>query len=317
MVVGGVLGVVSEIGYQMAPVVNYIMSPSYLNSSSSLFGDGNLYTSMNAKSNETISIDDFNALSLQYQKYNESSFGLTRSEITFKQLEQFLDYEQDLNLVQDTYHRSIVTMKVNEINQLGCGHNDYYITGTTGTPLDYNHPCMCNHTGSDYSKFDDNCRYIQKVYNHIIAIKNQLLALNSTYINHFEMTQKKLSQFHPLTKSIVTPLSPLLGANGTFTDLFNCTFMRQDLIDFCDQFSRVFSRTTYQNAMLCICSSIFAYVSVYAILCAVYRHTAQTRGEKQNITTNEKIELTRNSSPITPRDSTGKIIIISRFNKLE
>ena len=116
MVVGGVLGVVSEIGYQMAPVVNYIMSPSYLNSSSSLFGDGNLYTSMNAKSNETISIDDFNALSLQYQKYNESSFGLTRSEITFKQLEQFLDYEQDLNLVQDTYHRSLVTMKVNEIN---------------------------------------------------------------------------------------------------------------------------------------------------------------------------------------------------------
>ena len=184
---------------------------------------------MNAKSNETISIDEFYALSLQYQKYNESSFGLTRSEITSKQLDQFLDYEQDLNLVQDTYHRSIVTMKVNEINQLGCGHNDYYITGTTGTPLDYNHPCMCNHTGSDYSKFDDNCRYIQKVYNHIIAIKNQLLALNSTYINHFEMTQKKLSQFHPLTKSIVTPLSPLIGANGTFTDLFNCTFMRHSL----------------------------------------------------------------------------------------
>ena len=217
MVVGGVLGVVSEIGYQMAPVVNYIMSPSYLNSSSSLFGDpssakyidtcvngdGNLYTAMNAKSNETIIIDDFYALSLQYQKYNESSFGLIRSEITSRQLDQFLDYEQDLNLVQDTYHRSRVTMKVNEINQLGGGHNDYYITGTT-------------------------------------------------YINHFEMTQKKLSQFHPLTKSIVTPLSPLLGANGTFTDLFNCTFMRQDLIDFCDQFSRVFSRTTYQNAMLCM-----------------------------------------------------------------
>lgn len=29
------------------------------------------------------------------------------------------------------------------------------------------------------------------------------------------------------------------------------------------------------------------------------------------------IALTRNSFPITPRDSTGKILIISRFNKLE
>lgn len=196
-------------------------------------------------------------------------------------MDRFLDYEQDLNLVQDTYHRNIITIKVNEINQLGCGHNDYYITGTTGTLLDYNNPCMCNHTGPDYSKFDENCRYIQKVYNHIIAIETQLRALNSTYLQHLEKTQEKLYQFHPLTESIVIPLSPLLGQNGTFTDLFNCTFMRQDLIDFCDQFSGISSLTTYQNSMLCICSSMFAYASIYFTLCAIYRYTRR-EAERNN-----------------------------------
>ena len=93
--------------------------------------------------------------------------------------------------------------------------------------------------------------------------------------------------------------------------------MRQDLIDFSDQFSSIFSHTTYQNTMLCICSSMFAYASIYSIICAIYRYTSQARGEKQNITTSEKIELTHNSFPITHRDSANKILIISRFNKAE
>ena len=93
--------------------------------------------------------------------------------------------------------------------------------------------------------------------------------------------------------------------------------MRQDLIDFSDQFSSNFSHTTYQNSMLCICSSMFAYASIYSIICAIYRYTSQARVEKQNITTSEKIELTHNSFPITHRDSANKILIISRFNKAE
>ena len=75
--------------------------------------------------------------------------------------------------------------------------------------------------------------------------------------------------------------------------------------------------TTYQNSMLCICSSMFAYASIYSIICAIYRYTSQARGEKQNITTSKKIELTHNSFPITHRDSANKILIISRFNKAE
>ena len=75
--------------------------------------------------------------------------------------------------------------------------------------------------------------------------------------------------------------------------------------------------TTYQNSMLCICSSMFAYASIYSIICAIYRYTSQARGEKQNITTSEKIELTHNSFPITHRDSANKILIISRFNIAE
>ena len=62
---------------------------------------------------------------------------------------------------------------------------------------------------------------------------------------------------------------------------------------------------------------MFAYASIYSIICAIYRYTSQARGEKQNITTSEKIELTHNSFPITHRDSANKILIISRFNKAE
>ena len=72
-----------------------------------------------------------------------------------------------------------------------------------------------------------------------------------------------------ITSTIISIIEPLVGKNE-FYDMFNCGFIKSDLIMFFDQFMNKFATDCLGISVCCIVSSTLVYISIYFILVSYY-----------------------------------------------
>ena len=92
-----------------------------------------------------------------------------------------------------------------------------------------------------------------------------------------------------LTTSMTDALEPILGESGEFFDIFNCGFIKYDIIDFCDQFSNIFSSISKSIAISCAITSLFSFVSIFFTVSTMSRFTKSK--PKPQVEEPQKIEL--------------------------
>ena len=299
LIVGGVLGIVSEIGEQISPVMGYLLSPDYLSNPGSLFGgnndtadfvdtclnkDGNLTYLMGGSDDNTKSLNTFYLLAQQLETYQQAistvyySVRIQEAMTNLKSL-----YDNSLNDfvgVDSLGNKKTVKDMIQFINTIATTEH-YCICKTPCTT-----PCTKNITVDNKDTACESNPGCQKYYQFILDLEkdlqtflyegdstnsNTLLYLDISYIESLTDVKTQFTSTKVLTDSIIKVLGPLLGKDSDFFALFDCSFIRKDLITFCDQFSNVFSSSSHTLCVACALSSVFSYLSIFFMVSSIYR----------------------------------------------
>ena len=303
MLMGALIGIISSIGKNMAPVIDYIMSPEYMNSPNSIFGsgggavdkldkclngDGNLTNSLGENNLEgTSDLSKYYNLSLSYQDIVDVMEGKDGDEISKEAIDYVEYYLLHLQEVKSKNGFTIGNM-VNAIHQ-----NCQYDFKINNGDISYVHPTNgfqyvdddsdCNTICSDstLAEYKNQCIYILKVKKDLERINNNLHFLRTNLNEVIKYTNILLSQIDSPTRKIYSYLYPILGEEGQFTDLFDCSYIKFNLMMFCQQFSKKFASTSNSISASCITGCVFCYISLYFIQLTVYRYTPEARGKKK------------------------------------
>ena len=303
MLMGALIGIISSIGKNMAPVIDYIMSPEYMNLPDSLFGSGGgavdkLDICLNRDGNLTNSLGESNLIGTsELSKYYNLSIvyqdivDLMEDKDGDKISKEAIDYvEYYLLHLQEVKSKNGFTIgnMVNEIHQ-----NCQYDFRINNGDISYVHPTDgfkyvsdvsdCNTICSDSTldEYKQQCIYILKVKKDLTRISTNLYLLRTDLNEVVKYTNILLSQIDFPTRKIYSSLYPILGDEGLFTDLFNCSYIKYNLMMFCQQFSKKFASTSNSIAASCITGCVFCYVSLYFIQLTLYRYTPEARGKKK------------------------------------
>ena len=303
MFMGALIGIISSIGKNMAPVIDYIMSPEYMNLPDSLFGSGGgavdkLDICLNRDGNLTNSLGESNLIGTsELSKYYNLSIvyqdivDLMEDKDGDKISKEAIDYvEYYLLHLQEVKSKNGFTIgnMVNEIHQ-----NCQYDFRINNGDISYVHPTDgfkyvsdvsdCNTICSDSTldEYKQQCIYILKVKKDLTRISTNLYLLRTDLNEVVKYTNILLSQIDFPTRKIYSSLYPILGDEGIFTDLFDCSYIKYNLMMFCQQFSKKFASTSNSIAASCITGCVFCYVSLYFIQLTLYRYTPEARGKKK------------------------------------
>lgn len=303
MLMGALIGIISSIGKNMAPVIDYIMSPEYMNLPDSLFGSGGgavdkLDICLNRDGNLTNSLGESNLIGTsELSKYYNLSIvyqdivDLMEDKDGDKISKEAIDYvEYYLLHLQEVKSKNGFTIgnMVNEIHQ-----NCQYDFRINNGDISYVHPTDgfkyvsdvsdCNTICSDSTldEYKQQCIYILKVKKDLTRISANLYLLRTDLNEVVKYTNILLSQIDFPTRKIYSSLYPILGDEGLFTDLFDCSYIKYNLMMFCQQFSKKFASTSNSIAASCITGCVFCYVSLYFIQLTLYRYTPEARGKKK------------------------------------
>ena len=303
MLMGALIGIISSIGKNMAPVIDYIMSPEYMNLPDSLFGSGGgavdkLDICLNRDGNLTNSLGESNLIGTsELSKYYNLSIvyqdivDLMEDKDGDKISKEAIDYvEYYLLHLQEVKSKNGFTIgnMVNEIHQ-----NCQYDFRINNGDISYVHPTDgfkyvsdvsdCNTICSDSTldEYKQQCIYILKVKKDLTRISTNLYLLRTDLNEVVKYTNILLSQIDFPTRKIYSSLYPILGDEGIFTDLFDCSYIKYNLMMFCQQFSKKFASTSNSIAASCITGCVFCYVSLYFIQLTLYRYTPEARGKKK------------------------------------
>ena len=303
MLMGALIGIISSIGKNMAPVIDYIMSPEYMNLPDSLFGSGGgavdkLDICLNRDGNLTNSLGESNLIGTsELSKYYNLSIvyqdivDLMEDKDGDKISKEAIDYvEYYLLHLQEVKSKNGFTIgnMVNEIHQ-----NCQYDFRINNGDISYVHPTDgfkyvsdvsdCNTICSDSTldEYKQQCIYILKVKKDLTRISTNLYLLRTDLNEVVKYTNILLSQIDFPTRKIYSSLFPILGDEGLFTDLFDCSYIKYNLMMFCQQFSKKFASTSNSIAASCITGCVFCYVSLYFIQLTLYRYTPEARGKKK------------------------------------
>lgn len=111
-----------------------------------------------------------------------------------------------------------------------------------------------------------------------------------------------------LTDTIINIIEPSVGKNE-FYDMFNCRFIKSDLIMFFDQFINKFGTDCLGISVCCIISSTLVYISIYFILVSYYSKGKANEKKKEN---KENINVEGNNS----RNKIGQTIELKETDKI-
>ena len=321
-ILAGVLGLVSEIGNQVTPVIGYLLSPSYLGSSNSIFGgdqqtagyintcingDGDLSKAMGALSPQTNNLSLFYTLSQQLEGIKKSFGSYTQSKAVTVAIKQMRKYQDNILLVSDTNGKTIQEMleEIKKTNSNACIDR-----GVQNTSCNSSNNIINNGSSSCPSNNNDYCAFINNVHNDLnylfqktttsISSSNSndysLEKLNEKFTKGIKTMHELLDDSAILTNSIVEVLGPLLGEDSSFFDLFVCSFIKSDLISFCDQFSNEFSSKGKTLCAACAISAIFSFVSIFFVAKSIYRISGSNpsgKGENTKYLEEEQLNKTK------------------------
>ena len=281
LIIGGILGIVGLVGGQIAPVLNFILSPSYLNSAESIFGsggstttyidiclnrDGNLLSELPLPTQDTETLDKVYNLSQKMDLLEDLMVPGTSSPAAQEMLDTLTSYYNDLGNVKIKGGSTIA-----ELMQ-GCSGLTTKRNG--GSTFIVDHCSSSPQTPS--CNINSHCDFVTKVNADLEKLLKKTTSSSENKGNDFTnlksdldagigYSKTQLEGTKKLTDSMVNAFGSILGESGSFSDLLNCGFIKEDLIVFCDQFSHIFSSTSKTLCYICTLTSIFSFMGVFFI----------------------------------------------------
>ena len=309
MLIGGILGIVGEIGSQVSPVINFIFSPDYMNSPDSILGgddktggfintclngNGDLSGEMNANTTDTQKLNEVYQLSQNIKQLDEKMSSISQSPAIEKAYSKIQNYYDNFGSLTATDGKTF--QEIMQYTKDHCGSSFAPDIGLSSCPGSSGScPIYCDLLA--HSK-----TFITTL---LSTTSNQLSELKSEMNGAITEIKAQTTATRELTTSLTDALGPILGESGGFFDIFNCGFIKYDIIDFCDQFSNIFSSTSKSIAISCAITSLFSFVSIFFTVSTMSRFTKfKTKPQAGEPT---KIELASKSEIISKAGNILKV----------
>ena len=298
IIIGGLLGILGKIGNNMGPVIGYLMTPEYINSEGSLFGgsgndagnyinvclngNGDLTSSMGALSQYTKSLSQLYSISQRFNREVKESMkditgtGLTKESITY--LSYYLNHYEEITTNKGVSIPSIIIQLNHYSGDYFCILNNKFYKSCLTTKQEI---LNCDaFTGNQ--TLHDYCLFIFGVIKDLPTLEREFNVLTNLLVGTIDKTNKLSDEVEQFTSSLNNSLFSILGEEGDFYDLFNCSYIKKNLIMFCDQFSSRFPSAVNSISIGCIIGSIFYYISLYFIPPTVTRYSEEARVNEKN-----------------------------------
>lgn len=298
IIVGCLIGILGKIGNNMGPVIGYLMTPEYINSEDSIFGgggssagnyiniclngNGDLTSAMGALSQYTKYLAQLYVISLKFNReVKESLNNITETEITkdsMSYLSYYLNHYEEITTNKGVSIGSmLIQLNLYSSDYLCIINNKLYKKClTTKEEIPNCNEFNGNQTVHNY------CLFISKVIQDLPTIEGDLNLLSNLLVDTIDKTNKLSDKIEEFTSSLNNSLFSILGEEGDFYDLFNCSYIKKNLIMFCDQFSSNFPSAANSISIGCIIDSFFFYISLYFIPLTIARYSEKARANEKN-----------------------------------
>ena len=120
--------------------------------------------------------------------------------------------------------------------------------------------------------------------------------------------KNEITNTSKITKELLELFIPLLGENN-FSDMFNCKFIKNDLVMFFDQFLNHFAFCIEAVSVPCILNGFILYTSIYFIIVVMYK-TEKENQMKSNVVKDKNDES-------KSKDCSGDVVVVSYEQKFE
>ena len=305
LIIGSVLGIVSSVSRQLSPVMGYLLSPEYLEKPDSVISAGgdtgnmlDICLNQDGDLSETMEVSENEEKFDQY--YNASSYlekiyeNLTISKMEAIQAAKVYinDLYADVGSMQVTDDKTLSEYLKDDFND-DCNPT-LQITSIGSFPSNCN-----SYSGSCKTK----CEEFVKLKNDITQIHTQL---NGNFFSKFSTTltclQGRIGNKIDMIEGINGALGPVLGGEGSFLSLFNCNFIKEDIIRFCDRFSNHFYHSTFNMFLCCTLIGLCSYIGIYFLLPAMYRFSQEARAPETELEAPQEPDPESEKKEVIPAD---------------
>jgi hypothetical protein len=191
----------------------------------------------------------------------------------------------DYRLIPDENEKTLQDL----VSSQTCGIN-VNLGQTTFTLLD-----TC---GSYVDACAELCNYFQNIATDITTLINFKTSgndLETKYTAALTEVTNKIEESEDFMNGVGEALDPLMSEDSDFFAIFNCGFIKNDIIIFCDRFSNQFYECCYSIFISCVLSGLAAYIGIYFLWPSVYRFSKEARGEEpkkqEQVRTDSKIPM--------------------------
>ena len=300
-ILGGLIGIIGVIGNNLIPIISYLLSPEYMSLEGNIFGgdeengnyiniclngNGNLFEGMNINTNEINIINNFLKLSRLTMIYE-------------KELNELTQHSQKIAIAKNAilpyiYNPAITTLGQNMIE------NDYQnnlnLLRNCDSNFNYTFSNDCNKI-SPYCNIGDLCckfspdnnvypsdfkteceKYFQILFDSYFDVQDKLghfnyclQILETTDTNLLKKLKMKYALINKeMTEVLISIYNPIVGDEGELKDMFNCSYIKRDMINFLYTVHNKFSKSSKKLYIYCIISGIFSYISLLFMIMILY-----------------------------------------------
>ena len=319
LLIGSILGIISSVSKQLSPVMSYLLSPAYISSPNSVISTvGNTGEMLNICLNkdgdlrQTMEVDETEE---KFDDYYESSsyLGKIYENLTMSKMEGILTAQNYINGLKN----DIGSIKVKENQKLSeYLQNDF---NDNCSPLQVNSLSESLPCTSYSSSCLTACQELRKLMidiNQLHSALNQPPTSQNNFFSKFSGTldclQAGVGNYKDDIDKINNALNPILGGESSFLSLFNCNFIKEDIIRFCDRFSNHFYNSTLSMFVCCTLTGFWSYIGIYFLLPSMYRFSQEARAPETEL---EPAPENKEETPADAADSASvKPMIYSKVD---
>lgn len=136
----------------------------------------------------------------------------------------------------------------------------------------------CSTTSSElYQRY---CSFINDVHNDIETLRNNADTLNTNYNTMKILINDMIDNANQINQGIIKEYQILKGNNENLLKLFDCSFMKPDLLAFAYLFGTKFAGINYIACLCCFIGAVFAYIGLYFLIYTIYHFQLNIPDEK-------------------------------------
>ena len=135
----------------------------------------------------------------------------------------------------------------------------------------------CSSTSSDlYQKY---CAFISDVHNDIQTLYHNIDEINSQYRTMKNLLSEMIENANVINQGIIKEYQSLRGNNDNIINLFDCSFMKPDLLSFSYLLGEKYSGINTSICLCCFIGALFAYIGIYFLVYTMYHFQQDAKEE--------------------------------------